>query len=636
MVDSTRSQLHLNEYLVRQASSCPLKLWYHLHNRRPDESYNPFRTQTGILMRRAHSVLYPGGREAAQEHAEAIDQTRRWLNENEQVTIYGGVLAYRNFHARFPILIKQGDRLTLLQTHGKIWKSGPEALAMEKKMLQNRKIGEYVREAAYKRWVIENNYPEFKLSIRLCFPNRRFKSTSDNLFRNVVFMNESPKTDGEEIQNLFTEVPVDRAVDLVLNRNPELPVHPAFQQKSFKEQLEWMGHCSELNREEIPFQITGACNTCIFRKSGDGVESEEAGCWQENLDPSVRNPGQQVFDLIGHGNKQQAEKGYFFQEEIIPPNGIKSCEQVLNSEGKTITVDQRRSLQLLSAQQDGEIPRVWVKHKLLEEIRSIAYPLHFIDFEAATCAIPMTRDAKPYEPVLFQFSCHTMREDDRITHHQWLDQSHDRFPHEDFIRNFLSIPDIEKGTLVQYSPFEKQALNILLKDLKKNHNRDRQDSLEDGLKSVINGTDRLQKNRFVDLNKMVRDYFFNKELMEGLGLKNVLTSLLKTSSYLQDKYSKPVSIHDTHVILAPPDHTSIPDPYLKIQSESGNIRDGSTAMHAWLYTKSPDCNRDRRARIHRMLKRYCTLDSLALVMIFQYWRQLDDRPEPEQDLIVWD
>ncbi|MEX0994193.1 MAG: DUF2779 domain-containing protein [Balneolaceae bacterium] len=586
-------------------------------------------------MRKALSVLYPGGEEAGEAHSVAIERTQRWLTGEDRVKIYGGVLAYKNFHARFPILIKKGNHLTLLQIHGKIWKPGHHDRGFEKQMLENRKIGEYVREAAYKRWMIENLYPDFNLSIRLCFPNRHYKSTSENLFRDVAFINEGADVQAEEIQDLFVEVPVDRAVEIVLNGNAELPVHPAFRQMTFEQQLDWMGKFREMDREKIPFQITGACNVCAFRKTQAGAGTGDTGCWQENLEPAVRHPRQQVFDLIGHGNKQHADNGRYFQEEIPPPYGIESFEQVQKSGGNTISMDQRRALQLLSAKQT-DIPQLWIKEKLLEEIRSVRYPLHFIDFEAATCAIPMTCDAKPYKPVLFQFSCHTLRSDGRVTHHQWLDQNRQKFTHEEFIRKFLAIPDIGQGTLVQYSPFEKQALNTLLKGC--GNGRNPSDSLAADLKSVIDGPDNMKSARFMDMNRMVRDFYFNSELMDGLGLKNVLISILSTSSYLQNQYSKPVSVHDVEVRLVSPEKDSCSDPYRKVQENRDRIDDGSTAMHAWLYTKTPDCSQERRSRIHRLLRRYCTLDSLALVLIFQDWNHLAGRREPatEGDLILWE
>lgn len=632
MIDSGYSQRTLNEFLVRQAYSCPLKLWYHLKKEKPTVSKNPYRTKTRILMRKALSILYPGGVEAGDHHVEALEKTRDLL-KHDPITIYGGVLAYQKFHARLPILKIEGGQLTLLQIHGKLWKQNQHEIGLEKLMVNNRKISEYVLEAAYKKWMIQKHFPNSKLAIRLCFPNQRFKSTAENLFRDVAYTDAGSEGLEEEISRLFVEVPVDKAVNTVIQENPELPVHPYFKNQPFVRQLEWMGNCSERELNEIPFKITGACNLCSFRKQHAGTENGEIGCWQDHLNNSIRQPQKQVFDLIGHGNKQQAENGNYFQEEISPPYEVESFEEIRQSGTSTLTVDQRRALQLLSANQ-VDIPRLWVKRKLLDWVRTVNYPLHFIDFEAATSAIPMLHNAKPYEPVFFQFSCHTMYADGNVTHHQWLDQNREGVPHTEFVREFLNIPDIARGTLVQYSPFEKQALNTLLKWCRLNCKEDEQ--LAAALNKIINGSDGRSTDRFLDMNRMVRDYYFNIEMLEGLGLKNVLSSILTSSSYLQKKYSKPVPVNDTDFILTPSGNAPLPDPYQLIQEDGEVIDDGSTAMNAWLHTKTPKCSQESRSRIHRLLKRYCTLDTLALVMIFQYWLHLEDRFSPEEDLIVRD
>jgi hypothetical protein len=42
------------------------------------------------------------------------------------------------------------------------------------------------------------------------------------------------------------------------------------------------------------------------------------------------------------------------------------------------------------------------------------FPLHFIDFETSTVALPFTAGRKPYEQVAFQFSHHKYNEDGTI------------------------------------------------------------------------------------------------------------------------------------------------------------------------------------------------------------------------------
>ena len=68
-------------------------------------------------------------------------------------------------------------------------------------------------------------------------------------------------------------------------------------------------------------------------------------------------------------------------------------------------------------------------------MREWTYPLHFIDFETSTVAIPFSRGRRPYETVAFQFSHHVMHADGRIEHRsQALLAQPGVFPNFAFVR----------------------------------------------------------------------------------------------------------------------------------------------------------------------------------------------------------
>ena len=53
---------------------------------------------------------------------------------------------------------------------------------------------------------------------------------------------------------------------------------------------------------------------------------------------------------------------------------------------------------------------------LKREMRKWKFPLHFIDFETATPAIPLNRGRRPYETIAFQFSHHIVDENGGVRH----------------------------------------------------------------------------------------------------------------------------------------------------------------------------------------------------------------------------
>jgi hypothetical protein len=370
---------------------------------------------------------------------------------------------------------------------------------------------------------------------------------------------------------------------------------------------------------------------CPFRSLSP--EDGSGGCWKDHLSGQYLNPDRHVFDLIGQGNNREAEKQNYLQEQVSPPMGTGSFEEVRDYSAGKISIIQRRILQLLSAR-NVQLPRQWLKPKLKRLVIKVHYPLHFIDFEAAASPIPMHEMGSPYQPVFFQFSCHTMHKNGTVVHHQWLDSDPKGHPHEGFVAKLTSIPNIEEGTLVQYSPFEKQALNTLYREFSGSGVRSKHHASK--LQALLEGADGMKEGRFLDMNSLVRDYYYNSSMRNGLGLKQVLKSTLQSSRYLRQRYREKIVFNGIELKLVEKSGGGLADPYSLIQNNNEMIDEGSAAMNAWLHTKTPFCDERKRAVIHDSLKRYCTLDSLALVIIFEQWLHLVRNHTGEGDIVIWD
>lgn len=621
---SEKSEKTMNAWVLRQALSCPLKVQFLRDSAISQNIGIAYKSETKIMMRRALALIYPGGREADNSHKKAIGQTKKWLNERES-TIYGGVVAWQNYHARLPVLLSNAQTLTLLQLHGKVWK--PHKKSIDEYLLGSRKQKMYVREAAYKKWILSKLYPEMELSIRLCFPNQRFRSEIKNLYEKLAF----GEAERRFVDSLFVEVNADSAVDKISNPFNDEDLHPFFRELSFDEQIRWMGQELDEPTGKAPFIITEACKLCPFRPSRP--EDGAGGCWKNHLNGKHLNPDRHVFDLIGQGNNREAQKENYLQEQVPLPVGTGSFEEVRDYSAGKISILQRRILQLLAAR-NVKLPCQWLKPKLKHLVHKVHYPLHFIDFEAATSAIPMHEMGSPYQPVFFQFSCHTLHKNGKLVHHQWLDREVKGHPHEGFVANLTSIPNIEDGTLVQYSPFEKQALNTLYREFSNSQARSNHYAAK--LQTLLQGADGLKEDRFLDMNRLVRDYYYNSSMRNGLGLKQVLKSTLQSSSYLRQRYRGKIEFSGIELQLLKETGRGLEDPYSLIQKNNEIIDEGSAAMNAWLHTKTPFCDERKRAVIQDSLKRYCTLDSLALVIIFEQWLHLVRNHPDKGDIVIWD
>src|SRR5690625_5741967 len=88
---------------------------------------------------------------------------------------------------------------------------------------------------------------------------------------------------------------------------------------------------------------------------------------------------------MGAVNSELLQNIVFYQEEVEVGDRIRDGEYLSQLGGPMITIQQRRLLQILRAKEKPS-PLIWVK-KDAQRLWSVRFPIHFIDFEAATYAI---------------------------------------------------------------------------------------------------------------------------------------------------------------------------------------------------------------------------------------------------------
>ena len=136
----------------------------------------------------------------------------------------------------------------------------------------------------------------------------------------------------------------------------------------------------------------------------------------------------------------------------------------------------------------------------------------------------------------------------------------------------------------------------------------------------------------VDVRDVVRDYYYHPAMGGSNSIKDVLPAVLSASRFLKDKYSKPLGF-GTNLngkIWRQDDAVSgkAIDPYnLLISNFDDNIgcdviRDGGAAMTAFGKMQFSDISEKERNAIITSLLRYCELDTLAMLMIYEHWRSL--------------
>ena len=154
----------------------------------------------------------------------------------------------------------------------------------------------------------------------------------------------------------------------------------------------------------------------------------------------------------------------------------------------------------------------YISDELEAELTNVIYPIHFLDFETASSAIPRYADTRPYQAVPFQWSNHILNKDGTLQHRAYLCRE-DKDPREEFSITLLEAL-AKDGTIFIYTTYEKTIISQLAQHLPEYH-----DQLNETL------------SRFKDLCDIIRKHYYHAKFHGSFSLKFVLPALLPHLSY---------------------------------------------------------------------------------------------------------
>lgn len=621
--------LNITDSIFLKTVSCPLKLYHLLQGKSLRKPYLPFKQRNKLQLRDAVAFQFPNRKFTSDAVREAETETLKWMSE-ESVTICGAVVRQGDFLTRIPILIKSGDNLTIVQIHGKLRKrSSPPVITPP---VHSRTTAGYLLKAAYRLEILRDLYPGFNFHVELYFPDKRFRSGLDNLLKYIsstdIYSVSLPLY--EDINRLFTKLEATEATENIRTCIPEIIAHTSAAGKSVSEVMKKINSTDWSKGNQFGVEVHRECRNCDFRRP---VSEDLSGCWNQFfVNSGINYPDKHIFELIGHGNQDDLEDGNYFQEQVPVASHASSFERLRQQDLDVITIQQRRDLQILKAHGE-KVPQAWLKPAKFG-FDHLEFPLHFIDFEAATYALPMQRGGKAYSPVYFQFSCHTLYENGEIVHSEWLDEQKDRgYPHREFVRRLGRVESIFNGNLIQYSPFESQALRYLLQEMNRNSMLFK-DEIRVLQNLLYKGGD-TQNHRFFDLSKSVREGYYNEYMEGSIGLKQVLQSIFQLKKCRGDQFNDKIQIFDMDLDLQKfSDPKTGFDPYTELQHPVYEIDDGAAAMNAYISLKSDLLSSEESQIIPTLLRRYCAMDSYALLIIYKHLNEMVEQSLSADDLFV--
>ncbi len=428
----------------------------------------------------------------------------------------------------------------------------------------------------------------------------------------------------------------------------------------------------------VSWMFTTNCFDCEFCGRGDNNKKDGRDeCWlakagfkpSQTKDPQLAEMWSQSFTKRNEFLKQ----GKYFLKDISfedMPKTPPSNSQI------GLSFSERRWLQIAFATKDKDLladfgdvesediymdregMRAWMKENKVKP------PYHMIDFETTAVALPYYKGLHPYEQVAFQFSHHVMEPNPdgtfSIRHAgQWLNEEVNKFPNFEFVRALKRDLEGDDGTVFRYSAHENTILNKIKQQLEESNEPDKEEltaficsiTYEKNDKNVIV---RKGERNMVDLCDMVKKFYYCYSQMHGSNsIKKVLPAVLNSSQLLQDKYSQAIygkEIPSLNISADKPiawinrlEDGTIDNPYHQLPSVASylglteeqvwqledsqtewnddddmTIANGGAALTA--YSKLMFCDEGKMDEALRTaLLRYCELDTMAMVFIWEYF-----------------
>lgn len=594
------------------ARNCLKKLWYKKHQYPSADDGNEYLEMLadgGYMIGKMATFLFSEGVDITGSQEEALLKTKELLKQ-ENATLFEAAIQSGSKIIRIDILKKTNNKLRLIEVKSKSFRSSESD--QPKYFLKSEWL-EYIEDIAYQKLVLTETYTDCDIECELLMPDKDKTTPIEGLInwfsikekiahgsfvkREVEFTGDVKKLmEG----HILSFVNVDEAVEMVM---------PTVKTESIK----FLKAIEKGDVQQFKVPISIDCKGCEYNSSSEPNGFKE--CWGKLAEPKPH-----ILELgrLGNVNKRKDYK-----------NGIND----LISKGKTGLSD--IPIEFVS-NEDIEKPfynnrplyQLTIKDEFLldgikNEIKDLMYPLHFTDFETSQMAIPYHANMRPYGKVLFQWSCHTIEKPGaEPIHTEWINVE-EVYPNRAFAHSLMKQLG-HKGTIMTWSPYENTQLKDLIAELEEQSHLDKEEqSLLDWLNILVKRHSD-DETRICDMHDLAKHYYFHPIMGGRTSVKVTLPAILDTVKskrvrewltreglYSLDKNGKPI---DPYHLL----------PEIEIAELAEKVKDGSGAMRAYqdmlygVHKNDPSI----KEKYKNALLKYCKLDTLAMVIIWERWGEM--------------
>ncbi|HIE83604.1 MAG TPA: DUF2779 domain-containing protein [Dehalococcoidia bacterium] len=643
----------LPKHLTKSRFSMGLKsvqeLWFALQTNTTstldDDSFMQTLAQDGMLIGALAQTYYPNGTNIETLDIEdALQQTATAIG-HDNIVIFEPAFRVGNLLVRVDVLIKNGSHIDLIEVKAKsIDTNRTHPLRTVARNAIESQWKPYLIDIAFQKHVVSKSLSNLTVTAFLMGVDKRAKCTVPQLNQQfTVEINENGNRTVQRRPECYDQPVCNNILKIInVDREVEETISDAFgSDKDFEDKIaELDALCSGAATMNPTFGWN--CRDSDYINTGDHSKSGVHQCFAKNYDlPTADFNKPNVFDLprtvMNNGIDLTTANEFFLDTTTYSPGDA-------TSETEKFTIATRIKAQIDFAKGTG-LPSIFKRSLFETERTNWTYPLHFIDFETSTPVIPFIEAMRPYETIAFQFSHHNVSANGQVTHAtQFINLTPGEFPNFEFLRALKGALSVENGTIFCYSHHENTVLNHIYVQLLESNEPDRQE-LMNFVETVAKPARMSPRDwtpgprNMVDLCKLTKDYYIHPRMKASMKIKDVLPAVLEDSEFLADEYSgnkygseiKSLNFKTGISWYQERDDGTVMNPYRLLEpinlgpvgtgklESINNITDGTAALTAYSLSQTDNLSESQRQALRQGLLKYCELDTLAMVMIYQAW-----------------
>lgn len=602
-------------------------------------------------------LYFPGGKEInSLDYTESLRQTNELLRQ-EQVIIYEAAIQIENYFIRADILRKNGDHLELIEVKAKSIDTAQENdFFLNKSGYIDSGWKPYLYDIAFQKYVLKKAFPKYSVNAFLMLADKNAACPTDGLNQKFKIIHDKNGRKKVQTSTNISEADLSAKILCKLNVDDHCEqIYSGADSKdvpavSYADQLKIFADNYAQDKKIISCPSSD-CAKCEFQttpaEKAQGLKSGFEECWKETLGWQEKDFAEPtVLDIWNFKNKDKC-----FEQGLIKIKDI-SEEQIAPKTDQKLGLSQSERQWLQVKKLKSNDRSIWLDRDGLQStFEKFVYPLHFIDFETTMVAIPFNKGRKPYEGIAFQFSHHIVYEDGRIEHKgQFLNAEPGVFPNYNFLRALKNGLEQDNGNIFRYATHENTFLNHIYRQLIEDpYDIPDKTELLEFIKSITQSTggsiEKWQgKRNMIDLCHLVKRFYYDPFTNGSNSIKKVLPAILNSSDFLKTKYSKPIygaaggipsfNFKDWQWLKL--DNGKVIDPYkqlpkmfqgcqdidVQLFSDNPELCDGGAALTAYAKLQFEEMSEYERQELKSALLKYCELDTLAMVMIYESWEDL--------------